>query len=238
MIRAFMNRSEKVVFNWSGGKDSALALQKLMKDEKYEVVSLLTTINGDTGTSSIHSIPVAILEKQAQSIGIPLCKVLISKDLKNYETVMKEVVTHFKKQGVSCFAFGDIFLADIKAYREGKLNPLGIEVLEPLWNMTSEEVMRDFLASGIKTKLIVTQADKLSSEYIGKNLNEELISSFPDNVDLCGENGEYHTLAYDGNIFRNAVEFQIGETIKISHDILLDTGETKRFNYWQAIITS
>ena len=150
---------------------------------------------------------------------------------------MKETVMYFKEQGVSCFAFGDIFLADIKAYREQKLNPMGIEVLEPLWNMTSEEVIRDFLASGIKTKLIVTQADKLSAAYIGKNLDAELIASFPEDVDLCGENGEYHTLAYDGDIFRNAVEFQIIETTMISHDILLDSGETKRFDYWQAVIT-
>lgn len=237
MIPVFMNKSKKVVFNWSGGKDSALALQKLLKDGKYEIVSLLTTVNSDTGTSSIHSIPLTILEQQAHSIGIPLHKVLISKDLKNYEVSMKETVMYFKEQGVSCFAFGDIFLADIKAYREQKLNPMGIEILEPLWNMTSEEVIRDFLASGIKTKLIVTQADKLSAAYIGKNLDAELIASFPENVDLCGENGEYHTLAYDGDIFRNAVEFQIIETTMISHDILLDSGETKRFDYWQAVIT-
>lgn len=237
MIPVFMNKSKKVVFNWSGGKDSALALQKLLKDGKYEIVSLLTTVNSDTGTSTIHSIPLTILEQQAHSIGIPLHKVLISKDLKNYEVSMKETVMYFKEQGVSCFAFGDIFLADIKAYREQKLNPMGIEVLEPLWNMTSEEVIRDFLASGLKTKLIVTQADKLSAPYIGKNLDAELIASFPENVDLCGENGEYHTLAYDGDIFRNAVEFQIIETTMISHDILLDSGETKRFDYWQAVIT-
>lgn len=237
MIPVFMNKSKKVVFNWSGGKDSALALQKLLKDGKYEIVSLLTTINSDTGTSSIHSIPLTILEQQAHSIGIPLHKVLISKGLKNYEVSMKETVMYFKEQGVSCFAFGDIFLADIKAYREQKLNPMGIEVLEPLWNMTSEEVIRDFLASGIKTKLIVTQADKLSAAYIGKNLDAELIASFPEDVDLCGENGEYHTLAYDGDIFRNAVEFQTIETTMISHDILLDSGETKRFDYWQAVIT-
>lgn len=237
MIPVFMNKSKKVVFNWSGGKDSALALQKLLKDGKYEIVSLLTTINSDTGTSSIHSIPLTILEQQAHSIGIPLHKVLISKDLKNYEVAMKETVMYFKEQGVSCFAFGDVFLADIKAYREQKLNPMGIEVLEPLWNMTSEEVIRDFLASGIKTKLIVTQADKLSAAYIGKNLDAKLIASFPEDVDLCGENGEYHTLAYDGDIFRNAVEFQTIETTMISHDILLDSGETKRFDYWQAVIT-
>lgn len=237
MIPVFMNKLKKVVFNWSGGKDSALALQKLLKDGKHEIVSLLTTINSDTGTSSIHSIPLTILEQQAHSIGIPLHKILISKDLKNYEVSMKETVMYFKEQGVSCFAFGDIFLADIKAYREQKLNPMGIEVLEPLWNMTSEEVIRDFLASGIKTKLIVTQADKLSASYIGKNLDAELIASFPEDVDLCGENGEYHTLAYDGDIFRNAVEFQIIETTMISHDILLDSGETKRFDYWQAVIT-
>lgn len=231
-----MNKTRKTVFNWSGGKDSALALQKLLKSGSYEVVSLLTTINSDTETSSIHSIPVSTLEKQARCIGIPLYKVYVSKDLKNYETSMRKVVTHFKQQGVECFAFGDIFLADIKAYRERKLNPLGIEVLEPLWNMTSEEVMRDFLASGIKTRLIVTQADKLTAAYIGKELDAELVASFPEDVDLCGENGEYHTLAYDGDLFRVPLEFEISRTIKISHDILLDSGETKRFDYWQAVI--
>lgn len=236
MMNLSMNKPKKIVFNWSGGKDSALALHKLLKNGEYEVVSLLTTINNNTGTSSIHSIPVSVLEKQAHCIEIPLYKVFVSEDLKDYDASMKEVVTHFKQLGVTCFAFGDIFLTDIKTYREQKLNPLGIEVLEPLWNMASEEVMREFLKSGIKSRIIVTQADKLTSAYIGKDLNAALVNSFPADVDPCGENGEYHTLAYDGPFFRSPLEFHINETTTISYDILLDSGEIKRFNYWQAII--
>ncbi|MBN9293264.1 MAG: ATP-binding protein, partial [Flavobacteriia bacterium] len=138
-----MKQRKKAVFNWSGGKDSALALQKVLQEDVFDVVSLLTTINEETLTSSIHSIPVEMLKRQADSIGIPLYTVLFAKNLANYDDKMRETVNHFKKQGVTHFIFGDIFLADIKAYRESKLNPLGIEVVEPLWNKSTAEIMDD-----------------------------------------------------------------------------------------------
>lgn len=234
MIMLFMNNLKKIVFNWSGGKDSALALLKILQNNEYEVVSLLTTINIENNKSSIHAIPLEILEKQASSIGIPLFKVYLSKDLKNYEKTIHRAVTYFRAQGIAYFAFGDIFLEDIKAYRESKLKPLGIEVIEPLWNKTSDEVMSDFLSSGIKTKIIVTQADKLPKDYIGKNITKTLIETFPEEIDICGENGEYHTLAYDGILFQWPIEFSISEITLISYDIVLDTGENKRYDYWQA----
>lgn len=231
-----MNQRKKAVFNWSGGKDSALALHKVLEENKFEVVSLLTTMNEETLKSSMHSIPLEILSRQAESIGIPLYTVAFSKALDNYDEKMAEIVEHFKKQGVAHFIFGDIFLSDVKAYRERKLNPLGIEVLEPLWNKTSEEIIEIFLKSGIKTKIIVTQADKLDSSYIGKDIDANLINSLPDNVDICGENGEYHTLAYSGGLFKKDVKFTIAEINKTTYQFRLDNGETLTSEYWEAEI--
>ena len=236
--RTEMNQRKKAVFNWSGGKDSALALQTILQDNQFDVVSLLTTINEETLTSSIHSIPVEILSKQADSIGIPIYTALFAKDLKNYDSKMSETIDHFKKQGVTHFIFGDIFLADVKTRRESKLNPLGIEVVEPLWDKSSAEIIDDFLKSGIKTKIIVTQADKLNQTFIGKELDQNTVNSFPDDIDVCGENGEYHTLSYAGGLFKKDIDFSISQTNKISYDIKLDNGQTKTFEYWQADITA
>ncbi len=147
---------------------------------------------------------------------------------------MCEAVHHLKELGVNHFIFGDIFLSDVKAYRESQLHPLGIEVVEPLWKKTSQEVISDFLRSGIKSKIIVMQADLLNKTFIGKDLDADLINSFPDNIDICGENGEYHTLSYAGGLFKKEVAFNISWTIKTSFDFNLDSGEKKTFEYWQA----
>lgn len=232
-----MKQQKKAVFNWSGGKDSALALHKVLLEKEFDVVALLTTINEETLTSSVHAIPIEILKKQAESIGIPLETVLFRKDLSNYEEMMQQTVTHFKNQGVTHFIFGDIFLEDIKAYREAKLNPLGIEVVEPLWGRSSAEIMDDFLKANIKAKIIVTKTDILDQTFIGKDLNIETVNSFPKNMDVCGENGEYHTLAYAGGLFKKEVLFSIKNIHKISYDINLDDGKTKTFDYWQAEIS-
>lgn len=231
-----MTQKKKAVFNWSGGKDSALALHKTLEENEFDVVSLLTTINEETLTSSIHGIPLKLLLKQAESIGIPLYTVLLSKDKKSYEEGMTEAITHFKNRGVSHFIFGDIFLADVKSYRESKLNPLGIEVVEPLWGKTSVEIMNDFLRSGIKTKIIVTQADKLDQTFIGREIDNEFTKSLPGGIDPCGENGEYHTFSYDGGFFKSKIDFEISKANRISYELKMSTGEMKSFEYWQAEI--
>lgn len=229
-----MTQRKKAVFNWSGGKDSALALYKILQEGNYEVVSLLTVLNEETQTSSIHAIPLELLARQAASIGIPLYSVAFAKDLTNYEEKMREIVLHFKKQGVTHFIFGDLYLSEVKAHRERKLNPMGIEVVEPLWGRTATETMEDFLRSGIRSKIIVTQADKLDETYIGKELDRPTVNSFPCDIDICGENGEYHSFSYEGGLFREAIDFSISETKKISYDIKLANGQTEIFEYWQA----
>lgn len=233
-----MNQKKKAVFNWSGGKDSALALQKVLQEEQFDVISLLTTVNEETLTSSIHSIPIDLLKLQAESIGIPLYTVLFSQDFTNYDNKMLETVEYFKNQGVNHFIFGDIFLSDIKAYREKKLNPLGIEVVEPLWGKTSNEIISEFIKSGIKSKIIVAQADKLDQSFIGRDLDQNTVNSFPNDIDICGENGEYHTISYQGGLFKKEINFSILQTKKISYDINLDNGQTKTFEYWQAEISA
>jgi uncharacterized protein (TIGR00290 family) len=225
---------KKAVFNWSGGKDSVLALQKVLEEKEFEVISLLTNMNSETSKSSMHAVPLEILERQADSIGIPLYTVVSSTKLKNYDTTMNEAVHHFKALGVKHFIFGDIFLSDVKVYRESKLHPLGIEVVEPLWEKTSQQVMDEFLRSGIKSKIIVTQADLLNETFIGKDMDADLINSFPDNIDICGENGEYHTLSYAGGLFKKEVKFSISKTVKTSFDFNLASGEKKTLDYWQA----
>ena len=230
-----MNIRKKAVFNWSGGKDSALALYKVLQQNQFDVVALLTTVNEETELSSMHAIPHSLLLKQAESIGIPLYPVFLPKNLQIYEQRMKDAANHFKAQGIEHFIFGDIYLTDVRKYREDRLYPLGIEVVEPLWNPNSNEVMQDFLASGIKTQIIVTDASKLGEAFIGQDLSLTVLDLMSAKVDVCGENGEYHTFSYDGGPFKYPVDFNIIETRKMSYEFKLDNGEEMTYHYWQAI---
>lgn len=231
-----MNSKKKAVFNWSGGKDSALALQNVILEKKYDVIALLTTIDRKANASTLHGIPVHILQAQADSLGIPLYIVKLNSKLQDDEGEMLQAVKHFKTMEVSHFVFGDIFLDYVKTYREEKLHPYGIEVVMPLWGKTSEEVMTEFLASGIEAEIIVTDASKLDERYIGQKLTQDLIHSFPAGIDCCGELGEYHTIAYNGPAFNTKVQFETSETEFISIDIGISDGTTQQFGYWQAII--
>lgn len=231
-----MSQKKKAIFNWSGGKDSALALHKILNENKLEVVSLLTILNEETQRSSVHSIPRELLSEQAKSIGIPINTIILRKDLRDYDEKFLTVVNHFKKQGVSHFIFGDLQVSGAKTYRESTFNPLEIEVVEPLWGKSSEDVMDEYFASGIQTKVIVTQADKLGEYFVGKELTRELINLMPEDIDVCGEFGEYHTLSYAGGPFQTKVDFSISGISMFSWDINLDSGETKTFKYWQAEI--
>ena len=169
----------KAVFNWSGGKDSAHALWHAIESQHYEIVALLTTVNHDTRRSTMHGIPFPLLQAQAASIGIPLHAVDLTPkgDMEDYQTAMSQAVAHFKAQGVTHFIFGDIFLHDVRKYREQQLAPHGIEVVEPLWGRSSETVMHDFLASGLQTVVVTTMADGLGAAAIGRTIDSDFIAS-------------------------------------------------------------
>lgn len=227
---------KKAVFNWSGGKDSALALMKILEGGEYEVVSLLTTVDQENGRSSMHAIPLALIRKQAESIGLPLYTAYLTPhgDMQDYENAMNQAVAHFKRQGVAHFIFGDIFLHDVKSYREKRLAPQGITVVEPLWGKTSAEIMDEFLASGLRTVVVTTMADVLDSSFIGRTIDAGFPALLPAGTDVCGENGEYHTFCYAGGMFRNPVPFRLGAPRYVTNPVRLDDGTVKNYSYWFA----
>lgn len=226
----------KAVFNWSGGKDSAHALLRAMESGEFDIVSLLTTINAETHQSTMHDIPLNILKQQAAAIGIPIHVVALtpSGSIDDYSAAMARAVAHFKAIGVTHFIFGDIFLHDVRSYREQHLSPLGIEVVEPLWGKTSAEVITDFLSSGLKATVVTT--NEYLGYAIGKSIDKDFIASLPPGVDPNGENGEYHTLCYDGPIFKHPVTFSLGKARSRSYDVGLSDGTTQTFTYWFAQI--
>lgn len=226
----------KAVFNWSGGKDSAHALLRAVESEKYEIVALLTTVNRDTHRSTMHGIPLTLLEAQAASIGIPLYIVDLTPkgNMEDYSSAMSQAVQHFKDLGVTHFIFGDIFLHDVRQYREQQLAPYDIKVVEPLWGESSKKVMENFLSSGLKTIIVTTMADGLGAAAIGKLIDREFVSLLSADIDPNGENGEYHTFCYDGPIFQYPIAFHLGEAFSQSYDIRLDDGTVKTYSYWFA----
>lgn len=227
---------KKAVFNWSGGKDSALALLSALRSNQYDIVSLLTTVNRDTKRSSMHSIPDHVLRAQADSIGLPLYMLELIPDgsMSDYEQGMHRAVNHFKTLGVTHFIFGDIFLHDVRSYREKQLAPYGMEVVEPLWDRSSEEVMEEFLTSGLCTVVVTTQADILGKEFVGRIIDRDFVASLPAGVDICGEQGEYHTLCFEGPLFARPVAFQLEEPYLFSHEVGLEDGSVKTYSYWFA----
>lgn len=231
-----MNKRGKIkaVFNWSGGKDSALALNKTLRSGEYEIVSLLTTVNRNNNLSSMHNISLSLLRKQAESIGIPLYTVELTpeKPTGNYEQALSEAIEHFKNLEVTHFIFGDIFLHDVRTYREKQLAPYGISVVEPLWGKTSEEIIQEFLASGLQTVIVTVTASVLGKEFVGQTLDKKLVAAFPANTDICGENGEYHTFCYAGGMFRKPVPFGLGEPTLHTYPIRQADGTVKEYSYW------
>lgn len=226
----------KAVFNWSGGKDSAHALLRTQQADRYEIVSLLTTVNRSTQRSTMHGIPLALLQAQADRLELPLHVVELAPqgNMADYSAAMSRAATHFKALGVSHFIFGDIFLDDVRSYREQHLSPHGIAVVEPLWGRSSAEVMEDFLCSGLRTIVVTTQADLLGQEAIGREIDRDFIRTLGDGIDPNGENGEYHTFCYDGPIFRSPVPFRLGRPFSEGYDIRLDNGQVEHYSYWFA----
>lgn len=206
---------EKVVFVWSGGKDSALALHKLRQDERYEVVSLLTTCNEYFQRVSMHGVRLDLLEKQADAIGLPLEKMFVSQRSSNEEyvqTLTGHLLAH-KERGVASFAFGDIFLEDLKRWRENNLAQLGLRGLFPLWKRDTRELIREFIDLGFGSIVCCVDDAYLDETAVGRNIDAEFIESLPPGVDPCGENGEFHSFAFAGPIFKQALSITIGEKI-------------------------
>ncbi|SIT27069.1 diphthine--ammonia ligase [Chryseobacterium gambrini] len=206
----------KAIFNWSSGKDSALALYKILKEEKFEVTSLLTSINKEFQRISMHGVHVSLLEKQAESLGFPLIKMELPKEptMEEYRELMSKTMNDLKSQGITHSIFGDIFLEDLKKYREDQLRSIGMEGVFPLWKINTTDLIREFLDLGFKTIVTCVNETYLDKSFAGRIIDEDFIKDLPENVDVCGENGEFHTFTFNGPIFKNPVEFEIGEIVK------------------------
>jgi uncharacterized protein (TIGR00290 family) len=207
--------AEKVLLSWSGGKDSVLALRELQKNDNFETAALITTITKGYDRVSIHGIRRILLEQQADSIGIHLEKIFISDNASNeeFESKFSEVLSEYKKMGIDSVAFGDIFLEDIRRYREDFLSGIGMRGLFPIWAKNSMELAGTFIVLGFKAVIACVDSEAIDNSFAGREYDERFLSDLPDGVDPCGENGEFHTFVYAGPIFKVPIIFAKGEVI-------------------------
>lgn len=210
-----MDGADLIQLSWSGGKDSCMALAELKRDYPGRVDGLLTTITRDYDRISMHGVRRALLEAQAESLGLPLHEVLIAKGASNpdYEASLAASLSQSMKRGVTTVAFGDLFLADIRAYREQLMAKLGLKTLYPVWGRDTGKLIRDFIAAGYKTILVCVDPAKLDQSFAGRVIDERLLADLPSDVDPCGENGEFHTFVFDGPLFKKPVAFTVGERV-------------------------
>jgi uncharacterized protein (TIGR00290 family) len=232
-IRQFLHKcnsipmKEKVIFNWSGGKDSALALYKMLRSEEFDIAWLLTSISSLYQRVSMHGVRVALLEAQAEQIGIPLVKMETPEmpTMENYEREMKQMLRVLKNQGATAAAYGDIFLEDLRKYREEMLAEINLKSLFPIWKNSSRDLLEEFLDLGFKTIVVCVNEKVLDKSFAGRVIDSQFLKDLPRNVDPCGENGEFHTFVYDGPIFSSPIKFHIGEVVRRQYETTTaDTG--------------
>ena len=207
--------AEKALFSWSGGKDSAIALYEIQKSKSYEILALLTTITEDYDRVSMHGLRRSLLERQANSLGISLEKVFITKDASNeeYESKMKEALLRYKNAGVHSVVFGDIFLQDVRKYREENLSKIGMNGVFPIWRRNTTALAHTFIDLGFKAVTICIDSNVLDKRFAARDFDKQFLSELPPTVDPCGENGEFHSFVYDGPIFKENILFKKGEIV-------------------------
>lgn len=204
--------------SWSGGKDSAFALRELLQTGEFDVVSLMTTVSEEYRRISHHGIREALLEEQARAIGISLEKVYLpsgdsggcTNDV--YEAIMSRVMAHYKARGVETVAFGDLFLEDLRAWREANLAKAGMRGVFPIWKRNTTKVAHEVIQLGYKAYLSCVEP-KVGSGFVGRLYDEEFLQVLPSEIDPCGENGEFHSFVFDGPIFKRAVSVRVGEIV-------------------------
>ena len=206
---------ENVILSWSGGKDSAMALYEIQRRQDYEVVTLLTTLSEEYDRVSMHGVRRVLLEQQARSLGLPLEPVMLAQSHTNeeYEAKMQATLSKFQKLGVSGVAFGDIFLADLRRYREDNLAKIGMKAIFPIWGRNTTELVRTFADLGFKGIITCVNSKVLDKAFAGRIIDASLLAELPPNIDPCGENGEFHSFAFAGPIFKESLSLTIGEVV-------------------------
>lgn len=202
--------------NWSGGKDSSLCLEYLLQHDEFEVVGLLTSVNEQYGRVSMHGIRQSLVRAQANQLDIPLHWIRIpgTVTMEEYNQLMLDTLRPFYREGITHCAFGDIFLEDLRAYREEKLQQVGIRSLFPLWGRPTRELACKFIDDGFKALISSTDGSKLDSTFVGREFDTTFLEDLPTRIDPCGEYGAFHSFVYDGPIFNEGIEIERGEVVE------------------------
>jgi uncharacterized protein (TIGR00290 family) len=207
---------KRVALSWSSGKDSAWSLHLLKQDPEIEVVALITTINAEFGRVAMHAVRRELLQLQAASAGVPLWQIPLPWPCSNdqYEAQMRGVCERAVGEGVQAIAFGDLFLADIRAYREKQLTGTGLDPIFPVWDIPTPRLARDMIAAGVRAKITCVDPRVLPREFAGRDFDPSLLDDLPAGIDPCGENGEFHTFVYAGPMFSHPIPVQVGEIVE------------------------
>jgi uncharacterized protein (TIGR00290 family) len=207
--------AEKILLAWSGGKDSAMALGELRRSSEFEVAALLVTVTEGYDRVSMHGVRRVLIERQADSLDLPLHEVFIPPECVNetYESRMREALEHWRAAGVRRVAFGDLFLEEVRAYRERNLARLDMQGLFPVWGRNTRELAREFIRESFRAVLVCVDTAQVAAEFAGRIYDEALLRDLPTTADACGENGEFHTFVFDGPLFREPVAFARGELV-------------------------
>jgi uncharacterized protein (TIGR00290 family) len=206
---------KRTLLSWSSGKDSAWSLYLLRQQNDCEVVGLLTTFNQEANRVAMHAVRRSLVEAQAEAAGIPLWDVDLPWPCSNadYEHIMEKTCESAVRAGIECIAFGDLFLTDIRAYREKQLESSGLRPIFPVWGMPTGELAHSMIESGVRARLTCVDPKLLAPEFAGREFEEQLLSDLPSHVDRCGENGEFHTFVYAGPMFRHNLSVELGEIV-------------------------
>ena len=209
-----MNTLPKALFCWSGGKDSAYCLHKVLSEKLLDVAYLMTTVNDAFKRISMHGVREELLDKQVESIGIPAIKIRIKDGTHaEYEQLMRDALLQAKAEGITHVIFGDIFLEDLRLYREENLKKVDLIGVFPLWKMDTKDLLEDFITKKFKTITCCINDGYFDKTWVGKEIDTDFIKDLPPFIDPCGENGEYHTFCYDGPVFHKSINFILGEKI-------------------------
>ena len=205
----------KTLMSWSSGKDSAWALHKLQQNPEIDLVGLFCTVNKEFDRVAMHGVRVELLEKQAKSIGLPLEIIEIPYPCSNieYEEIMGLFVERAEQDHIECFAYGDLFLEDVRNYREEQLKGSGIKPVFPLWGIPTDKLSREMISNGLRTVITCIDPRQTPKEFIGKEFDGRFLDSLPGTIDPCGENGEFHSFAFDGPMFKERIEILVGDVV-------------------------
>jgi uncharacterized protein (TIGR00290 family) len=219
-----MSPAEPILFCWSGGKDSALALHTLLRQTDVRIAALLTTVTEGYDRISMHGVRRELLQRQAESLRLPLHEVFIPPKCGNplYEARMEEALLLYFQQGIRRVAFGDIFLEDLRLYREENLSRVAMQALFPIWKRNTCELIREFHAAQFRSVAVCIDSKVLDPSFAGRELDASFFADLPAGVDPCGENGEFHTFVFDGPIFSRPVDFTLGEVVQRDSFIFRD----------------